>query len=218
MSRRGIERKDKSRGTMREASQQDAWCVSDEDRRCIAEDLGREPAGRFRVAWRTASGRPGVIENHPVRIDGQGPPEPFPTTHWLVEPSRVAAMSRLESAGGVAELERVLAQDAELAARVAEDHRRLIAYRLSLLDPAERGALRAAGRLAALTDRGLAGLADFTRVKCLHAWLAHHLVMGNAPGPWLVDTMRERCDAWFSGVATELRSADVQAKLRCDPH
>ena len=176
---------------MAEASQPIAWGVNDEDRFRVAEDLGREPAGRFRVAWRTRTGRPGVIENHPVHIDRNGIPEPFPTTHWLIEPQLVAAVSRLESAGGVVEMEAEIAKDASLAARVSNDHRRLIAYRQSLLSGEEEDQLREAGRLAALTDRGIAGLADFTRVKCLHAWLANHLAMGNAIGPLLLERLRE---------------------------
>lgn len=174
---------------MAEALQPVAWGMNDEDRRCVAEDLGREPAGRFRVAWRTRTGRPGVIENHPIHIDRSGVPEPFPTTHWLIAPELVAAVSRIESAGGVVDLEAAIAKDASLAARVADDHRRLIAYRLSLLSREEESQLRAAGRRAALTDRGIAGLADFTRVKCLHAWLAHHLAVGNALGPRMLDRM-----------------------------
>ncbi|MFW5681805.1 MAG: DUF501 domain-containing protein, partial [Phycisphaeraceae bacterium] len=168
------------------------WFVSDVDRRCVAEDLGRQPAGRFRVAWRTRTGRPGVIENHPIHVDEKGRPAPFPTTHWLIDPARVAMVSRLEAVGGIAAMEAALADDAAFAARVADDHRRLIAYRLSLLSREEEGQLRDAGRLAALTQRGVAGLADFTRVKCLHAWLAHHLVMGNALGPLLLERLRER--------------------------
>ena len=176
---------------MAEVSQPVAWGVNDEDLRRVAEALGREPAGRFRVAWRTRTGRPGVIENHPVHVDRNGIPEPFPTTHWLIAPELVAAVSRLESAGGVVEMEAAIAKDAALAARVADDHRRLIAYRLSLLSREEEDQLREANRLTALTDRGIAGLADFTRVKCLHAWLAHHLAMGNAIGPLLLEHLRE---------------------------
>lgn len=171
------------------------WFVSDVDRRCVAEDLGRQPACRFRVAWRTATGRPGVIENHPIHLDANGRPAPFPTTHWLIEPSWVAGVSRLEAAGGIAAMEAALADRASLAARVAEDHRRLIAYRLSLLSREEEDQLREAGRLAALTQRGVAGLADFTRVKCLHAWLAHHLVIGNALGPLLLEHLRKHAYA-----------------------
>ena len=155
------------------------------DRELVAQRLGRPPAGRFRVARRDDAGRPVVIENHPILDDQGGQPQPFPTTHWLIDPGLVAAVGRLESAGAVAQLERRIQEDADLAARVAEDHRRLIAYRLSLLAEDHRNALAAAGRLGVLQQRGVAGIADFTRVKCLHAWLAHHLARGNALGPMI---------------------------------
>ncbi|MFP3436164.1 DUF501 domain-containing protein, partial [Paraburkholderia sp. SIMBA_061] len=74
----------------------------------------------------------------------------FPTTHWLIDPALIAEVGRLESAGAVAELERRIAGDAELSAHVADDHRRLIAYRLSLLTEDDCNALAAAGRLAVL--------------------------------------------------------------------
>lgn len=186
------------------------WGLGDADRAAVAAALGRAPAGRARVVWRCADGRPGVIENHPLRTGVDGRPEPFPTTHWLVDPDLLRACGRLESAGAVAELEAELARDAALARRLEADHRRLIAYRAALLDASDRRALATAGRLDALTARGIAGIADFTRVKCVHAFLAHHLALGNALGPAILarlpDPLREASPSVGEGTAGRAES------------
>lgn len=158
------------------------WSLSEADLAAVAQRLGRQPEGRCRVAVRDEHARPVVIENHPAVAAADGSLQPFPTTHWLIDPGLVAAVGRLESAGAIAAINHRLANDPDLVARWAADHRRLIAYRLSLLTGPERDALAAVGRLAGLEQRGIAGVADFRRVKCLHAVLAHHLAVGNALG------------------------------------
>ena len=59
--------------------------------------LGRRPQGDFSVVLRDADGEPRVVRNAPLLHDGT----PMPTRYWLVDPADVAAVSRLEAAGGV---------------------------------------------------------------------------------------------------------------------
>src|ERR687884_227787 len=68
-----------------------------DDRAVVARQLGREPRAFRRVVVRCPFGRPAVTEQSPY--DGAG--EPFPTTYYLTCPHLVAAVSRLEAAGGV---------------------------------------------------------------------------------------------------------------------
>src|SRR5215217_3707747 len=67
---------------------------SSNDHDAVARQLGREPRP-FRVAARCPFGLPSVIENEHTRE--------MPTSFWVTCPSLVAAISRVESTGGVRE-------------------------------------------------------------------------------------------------------------------
>lgn len=137
----------------------------DDDLRAVATLLGRAPAGRFRVVVRHANGSPVVIENEPLLDDGT----PMPTRYWLVDPDLRAAVSRLESEGGVRRAETVLDP-----AAVAAAHARYAAERDAAL-PAGHGGPRPSGGVGG-TRQG---------VKCLHAHLAWWLAGGEDPvGEW----------------------------------
>ena len=71
--------------------------VTETDRTVVARQLGREPRTLRRVAVRCPFGAPAVTEQSPYSSDG----EPFPTTYYLTCRHLVAAVARLEAAGGV---------------------------------------------------------------------------------------------------------------------
>ncbi len=115
---------------------------------------------------RDASSEPVVIRNAPLLDDGR----PMPTRYWLVAAELRAAVSRLESAGGVRAAE--AAVDAEA---LADAHRRYAAERDAALPPSWTG-LRPTGGVGG-TRRG---------VKCLHAHYAWFLAGGDDPvGRWV---------------------------------
>ena len=62
------------------------------------------------------------------------------------------------------------------------DHEAHIRLRDSYLAEDDRGALQAAGFADVLQERGIGGIADFTRIRCLHTWYAAHLVVPNSIG------------------------------------
>src|SRR5919107_1613353 len=68
--------------------------TSYKDYSAVARQLGREPRP-FGVAARCPFGLPSVIENERTRE--------MPTSFWVTCPSLVAAISRIESTGGVRE-------------------------------------------------------------------------------------------------------------------
>ncbi|MFM1837881.1 MAG: hypothetical protein RLZZ327_755, partial [Actinomycetota bacterium] len=78
----------------------------------VAALLGRRPQGDFSVVVRQPDGSPRVVRNAPFLHDGT----PMPTRYWLVDPSDVAAVSRLEAAGGVNTAEAEVDTDELLAA------------------------------------------------------------------------------------------------------
>ena len=144
--------------------------TTEADRREVERLLGRRPQGVFEVVRRHPDCSPLVIRNAPLLDDGS----PMPTRYWLVgEPERTA-VSRLESAGGVAQAEAEVDPDA-----VAAAHARYAAERDAALPPGHRGP-RPSG--------GVGGTR--TGVKCLHAHFAWHLAGGDDPiGRWVEDRL-----------------------------
>jgi hypothetical protein len=140
-----------------------------DDRAQVRALLGREPQGAFDVVVRAADGSPVVLRNAPLLDDGT----PMPTRYWLIGPTEVTAVSRLESTGGVRAAEAAIDP-----ALIAETHRRYAAERDAAL-PADlpEDAPRPSG--------GVAG----TRVgvKCLHAHYASFLAGNDDPvGAWVM--------------------------------
>ena len=85
----------------------------------VSWQLGR-PARPFRrVAVRCPYGFPAVTEQAPFGPDG----EPFPTTYYLTCPWLVAALARLEAAGGVERWSRAAAEDPVCGASLARADR-----------------------------------------------------------------------------------------------
>src|SRR5213078_1624995 len=84
----------------------------------VERQLGRRPRAFRRVAVRCPYGRPAVTEQEPFDESG----EPFPTAYWLTCPHLVAALARIEAAGGVERWTRAAADDPELAASLERAH------------------------------------------------------------------------------------------------
>lgn len=117
---------------------------------------------------RTANGEPRVVRNAPLLHDGT----PMPTRYWLVDPVDVAAVSRLEAAGGVNTAEAEVSEDELLAAHTA-----YALERDAHIAPEHQG------------PRPYGGVAGTRRgVKCLHAHYASWLAGNNDPvGRWVAD-------------------------------
>lgn len=159
-----------------------------DDRSVVAWQLGRAPRAFRRVAVRCPFGLPAVTEQEPY--DPQG--EPFPTTYYLTCRHLVAALSRLEAAGGVERWSEAAASDRELAESLRGA-------------TAEQRALRAdlaAGRRGtddgASLGLGIGGAARPERLKCLHAHAAYALARpGYLLGERILGELRplwpERC-------------------------
>jgi len=149
------------------------------DLEVVAWQLGRPARGVVAIARTCPYGYPQVTVNHPLRREGDLF-EVFPTLFWLTCPYLVEGVSRLESAGWVRRMERRLKADPELARQYALAHKAYRRERLGLLTPEERKFLCERGAWAAV-ETGVAGLHNPSRVKCLHAQLAHFLARGENP-------------------------------------
>ena len=131
-----------------------------------------------------------VLRCHPLRRDRERP-EPFPTLYWLACDAVGAQIARLEYAGGVAEIERRMAEDAELRALVHANHDAYVEERWALLDEDDKHRVAAAGLTRSLRERGIGGIANRDSVKCLHLHYAHHLARGSAIGELIEELASE---------------------------
>jgi uncharacterized protein len=136
-----------------------------DDRAIVGRQLGRPPRAFGRVAARCPYGLPAVTEQRPYDTHG----EPFPTTYYVTCPHLVAAIARVEAAGGVERWSRVVDEDeamAESLTAATEKQRRI---RRSLAGP-ERG-LDAGASL----EFGIGGSRTPEQLKCLHAHVGYAL-------------------------------------------
>jgi hypothetical protein len=159
-----------------------------DDRALVERQLGRPPRAFRRVVARCPWGRPTVTEQAPYDDTG----EPFPTTYYLTCPHLVAAVARLEAAGGVERWSEEVERDPELAAdleRATEEQRRI---RREL-------AAGSSGRDGGSSlELGIGGSANPRRLKCLHAHIAYALanpgyVLGERVLAELEPLWPERC-------------------------
>jgi hypothetical protein len=136
-----------------------------DDRAVVERQLGRTPRAFRRVVLRCPFGAPAVTEQAPYDAAG----EPFPTTYYLTCRHLVAAVSRLEAAGGIERWSSAIPQDAKLAdslRRATEEQR---ALRRALAD----GRIGQEG--GASLELGIAGSSRPEKLKCLHAHAAFAL-------------------------------------------
>jgi len=136
-----------------------------DDLAIVERQLGRAPRAFRRVAVRCPHGAPAVTEQDPYTADG----EPFPTTYYLTCPRLVAAIARIEAAGGVERWSRGAAEDSALAGSLEQ---------ATQLQSEIRDAL-AAGRPGrdggASLELGIGGSRSPANLKCLHAHAAFAL-------------------------------------------
>ena len=122
------------------------------DREIVARQLGRTPRAFRAVAVRCPFGRPAVTEQAPFDENGR----PFPTQYYLTCAHLVAAVSRLEAAGGVERWSSAARNDEALARSLADAQ-------------AEQRRLRPE------LPAGIGGSTRDGSLKCLHAHAAFAL-------------------------------------------
>ncbi len=143
----------------------------------VATLLGREPRGLEAIPVMDGDGHPRVIRVASL-VDGK----PFPTLFWLVDAALNYRIDQEEARGLIKDFQARVNADPRLQASMRADHEAHIRLRDSYLAEDDRGALQAAGFADVLQERGIGGIADFTRIRCLHTWYASHLVVPNTIG------------------------------------
>jgi hypothetical protein len=158
-----------------------------DDSAVVGRQLGRAPRAFRRVVVRCPFGAPAVTEQAPYDDAGA----PFPTTYWLTCPHLVAAVSRLEAAGGVERWSREARNNPALAESLerATDEQRAVRRDLAGTDGARDG--------RASLELGIGGSAGRGSLKCLHAHVAFALarpgyvlgerILAEVETPWPAD-------------------------------
>jgi hypothetical protein len=158
-----------------------------DDRDVVARQLGREPRAFRRVVVHCPFGAPAITEQSPYDPTG----EPFPTTYYVTCRHLVAAIARLEAAGGVERWSAVVREDPTLRASLecATQDQRSIRRELA-------GERRGTDGGASL-ELGIGGSRSHEHLKCLHAHVAFALarpgyelgerILAEVTDPWPAD-------------------------------
>lgn len=155
-----------------------------EDRDLVERQIGRRPRAFHRVAARCPFGLPAVTEQEPYDVTGA----PFPTTYYLTCRHVIAAVSRLEAAGGVERWSAAVAASPALIADLARATTEQKRVRRSLA-----GSSEGADHGVSL-DTGIGGSRNPAQLKCLHAHVAYALAR---PGYRIGEAiLAETVDPW----------------------
>ena len=147
------------------------------DEEIVERQLGRRPRAFRSVAVRCPFGKPAVTEQAPFDERGR----PFPTQFYVTCPFLVAAISRLEAAGGVERWTTAARTDETLAGSLAAGH-------------AEQRRIRPE------IEAGIGGSTRGGTLKCLHAHAAFALAR---PGYLLGERIvAELAPPWPSSCCT----------------
>jgi uncharacterized protein len=136
-----------------------------DDRSDVTAQLGRRPRAFRRVVVRCPWGKPAGTEQSAYDAAG----DPFPTTYYLTCESLVAAVSRIEAAGGVERWSDSVHRDPALAESLRDATRRQREIRRAL------AAGQAGSDGGASLGSGIGGSHNPQRLKCLHAHVAFGL-------------------------------------------
>lgn len=137
----------------------------EQDHDVVERQIGRRPRAFRRVAARCPFGLPAVTEQEPYDVEGT----PFPTTYYLTCRHLVAAVSRLEAAGGVERWSAAVAASPELTADLAA----ATAVQQRVRRDLAAGSTGADG--GASLAAGIGGSRNPAQLKCLHAHVAFAL-------------------------------------------
>ena len=148
--------------------------------RDIETRLGRPPRGLEGVALFSPSGEPMVIKVASL-VEGK----PFPNLYWLIDPELVYRIDCEEAGGLIHRLQQRVDEELELRESMVVDHRAFIEQRNNFMSEPVKAKLQELDYFQLLQQRGIGGIADFSRIRCLHTWYAAHLIEPNTIGELL---------------------------------
>ena len=156
---------------IREALDAAGRVPSEADLDTLSRQLNRPVRDVVEIGARCVCGNPLVATTAPRLSSGI----PFPTTYYLAHPVITSAVSRLEAAGLMNEMNDRLGEDAQLAQAYAAAHESYLANRDAI---GQRSGTGAVPEIAGVSAGGMP-----TRVKCLHVLVGHSLAAGEGVNP-----------------------------------
>ncbi|UXN31804.1 DUF501 domain-containing protein [Glutamicibacter sp. M10] len=156
---------------IREALDAAGRVPSESDLETLSRQLNRPVRDVVEIGARCVCGNPLVATTAPRLSSGI----PFPTTYYLAHPVITAAVSRLEAAGLMNEMNEKLGEDSALAAAYVQAHESYLANRAAI---GERSGTGAVPEIDGVSAGGMP-----TRVKCLHVLVGHSLAAGQGVNP-----------------------------------
>ncbi|GAA1497334.1 DUF501 domain-containing protein [Paeniglutamicibacter kerguelensis] len=158
---------------------------SEQDLDTLSRQLNRPVRDVVEIGARCVCGNPLVATTAPRLSSGI----PFPTTYYLTHPVITSAVSRLEAAGLMIEMNAELGEDADLARAYELAHQHYLAVRDAI---GERSGTGPVPEIAGISAGGMP-----TRVKCLHVLVGHSLAAGPGINP-LGDRALEGIGEWWT--------------------
>jgi len=156
---------------IREALDAAGRVPSEQDLDTLSRQLNRPVRDVVEIGARCVCGNPLVATTAPRLSSGI----PFPTTYYLTHPVITSAVSRLEAAGLMNEMNERLGEVSALAAAYTAAHEAYLANRDAI---GERSGTGAVPEIAGVSAGGMP-----TRVKCLHVLVGHSLAAGEGVNP-----------------------------------
>lgn len=190
--------------------------------RSITRQLGFTPVNLVDVSFRDPrDGHPQVLRLYPMNIRdptlqtalAREERIPFPTTYWISCPLLHARISRLEEDGWIHKfMETFRGPDAAQHLQAMERAHRLYAEeRWAMLSEEDRTAVAKNGWERSLKTVGVAGIRNFSSIKCLHTHYAHFASRpehGNVIGQWVSELLANDKDVRSGG--DEDRSSETE--------
>ncbi|KAF1774166.1 hypothetical protein JG687_00005594 [Phytophthora cactorum] len=183
--------------------------ASEVDVALVQEELGYVPNNLVKVSafvdsnGRTSRSResedhrPAVLLLYPLRNaedaykkKQRAKVEPFPTIYWLASTELKARVSTLEDQQYVLSLQHRLDTDEAAKEKMAQSHREYAEQRWKMMTPHDLEIVKGRHWEFVLRDVGIAGIREYTNVKCLHTHYAHYLSTGNNQiGEWVQELL-----------------------------
>lgn len=142
------------------------------EKEIITLQLGREIENEFTLVKKCAWGYPQCIKSSLITND-----KPFPTLFWLTCPLLLREVSKLEEKGMVKTMESRLENDKDFMEAYLKAHKETQTAKEQFLASFQINEWQR----NAIIGRGIGGIKDLRRVKCLHLQLANFLGGINNP-------------------------------------
>ena len=147
--------------------------------------LGRAPRGLQEVSVLSPQDDPMVI-----RVASLVDRKPFPTMFWLIDKDLCYRIDREEAGGLIQQMQTQVDADPVVQLAMTKDHAAHVQLRNSHIAEGMKAELEALNFYEVLQSRGIGGIEDPARIRCLHTWYAAHLVVANTIGTLLDDHWR----------------------------